>query len=68
MRLRPEEGRTGRTALHQCCSRLPRPPLHPWPAQELTEEERRDVYTRTLARMKQVHLDGLMELNSELAK
>ncbi|PRW59134.1 DNA-dependent metalloprotease WSS1 [Chlorella sorokiniana] len=50
-----------------------RPPRQPRPSDreelaELTEEERKDVFKRTLARMKKVHLDGLMELNSEVAK
>ncbi|KAI7844317.1 hypothetical protein COHA_002115 [Chlorella ohadii] len=49
-----------------------RPPRQPRPSDreelaELTEEERRDAFKRTLARMKKLNLDGLTELNSEVA-
>jgi hypothetical protein len=36
--------------------------------QDLDESELQDVYKRTLARMKKVHLDALIDLTAEAAK
>ena len=51
-----------------CLPRLPACPACLHCQQDLDEVERQDVYKRTLARMKKVHLDALIDLTREAAK